>query len=216
MHWLRILLNFSNLWQVLHLCIPARFFGTRATRCSDFCFLGKISQPLQWFYQVHGKYGFSIRVSILRIGILVRGVCRSHTSLDTMFEMLWAWSRMLTTWSTTIATRMEAHLSTGPTESISFMCHFSLPQEAIINYCCNLHVSRWIVVCYEVEGTKGQRFFWMLLWQKNCGCFQLRLVHSNVEGCLAYFRYPIMRDALNKTGRPIFFSMCEWWELLLP
>lgn len=23
-------------------------------------------------------------------------------------------------------------------------------------------------------------------------------------------RYPIMRDALNKTGRPIFFSMCEW------
>eukprot|EP00117_Sycon_ciliatum_P026916 scpid81457/ scgid21980/ Alpha-galactosidase; Alpha-D-galactoside galactohydrolase; Melibiase len=23
-------------------------------------------------------------------------------------------------------------------------------------------------------------------------------------------RYPVMRDALNKTGRPIFFSMCEW------
>ena len=23
-------------------------------------------------------------------------------------------------------------------------------------------------------------------------------------------RYPPMRDALNKTGRPIFFSMCEW------
>jgi len=23
-------------------------------------------------------------------------------------------------------------------------------------------------------------------------------------------RYPIMRDALNQTGRPIFFSMCEW------
>jgi len=30
-------------------------------------------------------------------------------------------------------------------------------------------------------------------------------------------RYPVMRDALNKTGRPIIFSMCEWgvespWE----
>ena len=23
-------------------------------------------------------------------------------------------------------------------------------------------------------------------------------------------RYPVMRDALNKTGHPIFFSMCEW------
>lgn len=23
-------------------------------------------------------------------------------------------------------------------------------------------------------------------------------------------RYPIMRDALNATGRPIFYSMCEW------
>eukprot|EP01027_Heterolobosea_sp_BB2_P009793 GEZU01014408.1.p1 GENE.GEZU01014408.1~~GEZU01014408.1.p1 ORF type:complete len:320 (-),score=103.28 GEZU01014408.1:108-1067(-) len=25
-------------------------------------------------------------------------------------------------------------------------------------------------------------------------------------------RYPIMRDALNATGRPIFFSMCEWGD----
>lgn len=25
-------------------------------------------------------------------------------------------------------------------------------------------------------------------------------------------RYPVMRDALNATGRPIFFSMCEWGE----
>lgn len=23
-------------------------------------------------------------------------------------------------------------------------------------------------------------------------------------------RYPVMRDALNATGRQIFFSMCEW------
>ena len=25
-------------------------------------------------------------------------------------------------------------------------------------------------------------------------------------------RYPVMRDALNKTGRPIFYSMCEWGQ----
>ena len=25
-------------------------------------------------------------------------------------------------------------------------------------------------------------------------------------------RYPIMRDALNSTGRPIFYSMCEWGD----
>ena len=26
-------------------------------------------------------------------------------------------------------------------------------------------------------------------------------------------RYQRMRDALNKTGRPIYFSMCEWGYL---
>lgn len=26
----------------------------------------------------------------------------------------------------------------------------------------------------------------------------------------AKFRYPLMRDALNQSGRHIFFSMCEW------
>ena len=25
-------------------------------------------------------------------------------------------------------------------------------------------------------------------------------------------RYPVMRDALNDTGRPIYFSMCQWGE----
>jgi len=30
------------------------------------------------------------------------------------------------------------------------------------------------------------------------------------DGTPPEIRYPPMRDALNKTGRPIFFSMCEW------
>ena len=25
-------------------------------------------------------------------------------------------------------------------------------------------------------------------------------------------RYPLMRDALNMTGRPIFYSLCEWGQ----
>ena len=24
--------------------------------------------------------------------------------------------------------------------------------------------------------------------------------------------YPVMRDALNRTGRPMFFKMCEWGD----
>ncbi|CAM6107865.1 unnamed protein product [Calypogeia fissa] len=32
------------------------------------------------------------------------------------------------------------------------------------------------------------------------------------DGSPPEIRYPIMRDALNKTGRQIFFSMCEWGE----
>ena len=25
-------------------------------------------------------------------------------------------------------------------------------------------------------------------------------------------RYPVMRDALNQTGRPIYYSLCQWGE----
>lgn len=30
------------------------------------------------------------------------------------------------------------------------------------------------------------------------------------KGISAKARYPVMRDALNKTGRAIFYSICEW------
>ena len=30
------------------------------------------------------------------------------------------------------------------------------------------------------------------------------------EGVHAQVRYPAMRDALNKTGRHIFYSICNW------
>jgi hypothetical protein len=32
----------------------------------------------------------------------------------------------------------------------------------------------------------------------------------NTKGLSPKVQYPLMRDALNKTGRPIFFEMCEW------
>ena len=35
-------------------------------------------------------------------------------------------------------------------------------------------------------------------------------VCSNNDGIDPKLRYPRMRDALNMSGRPILFSMCEW------
>jgi alpha-galactosidase len=38
----------------------------------------------------------------------------------------------------------------------------------------------------------------------------LKYDNCNSEIIPPELRYPVMRDALNKTGRPIFYSMCEW------
>ncbi|KAG0631843.1 hypothetical protein M758_1G283400 [Ceratodon purpureus] len=38
----------------------------------------------------------------------------------------------------------------------------------------------------------------------------LKYDNCNNDGSKPEERYPVMRDALNKTGRPIFYSMCEW------
>jgi len=44
------------------------------------------------------------------------------------------------------------------------------------------------------------------------GIDYLKLDNCNNEGIPPQQRYPIMRDALNKTGRPIFYSLCEWGD----
>ncbi|CAF1278050.1 unnamed protein product [Didymodactylos carnosus] len=46
------------------------------------------------------------------------------------------------------------------------------------------------------------------------GVDYLKYDNCNAEHIVPMLRYPIMRDALNKTGRPIFYSMCEWGEFL--
>ncbi len=38
----------------------------------------------------------------------------------------------------------------------------------------------------------------------------LKYDNCNNEGILPEKRYPVMRDALNETGRHIFYSICEW------
>ena len=38
----------------------------------------------------------------------------------------------------------------------------------------------------------------------------LKYDNCNSDKTTPETRYPVMRDALNKTGHPIFFSMCEW------
>ena len=42
------------------------------------------------------------------------------------------------------------------------------------------------------------------------GVDYLKYDNCNSDGSKPEVRYPVMRDALNKTGRPIFYSMCEW------
>jgi alpha-galactosidase len=36
----------------------------------------------------------------------------------------------------------------------------------------------------------------------------LKYDNCNSNGTIPEIRYPVMRDALNATGRPIFYSMC--------
>ncbi|UJR30271.1 hypothetical protein I4U23_017809 [Adineta vaga] len=38
----------------------------------------------------------------------------------------------------------------------------------------------------------------------------LKYDNCNTDGTIPEVRYPVMRDALNASGRPIFYSMCEW------
>lgn len=42
------------------------------------------------------------------------------------------------------------------------------------------------------------------------GVDYLKYDNCNTDGTKPEVRYPVMRDALNATGRPIFYSMCEW------
>lgn len=42
----------------------------------------------------------------------------------------------------------------------------------------------------------------------------LKYDNCNSDGSIPEVRYPVMRDALNSSGRPIFFSMCGMFDLL--
>lgn len=44
------------------------------------------------------------------------------------------------------------------------------------------------------------------------GVDYLKYDNCNNQGISPKQRYPTMRDALNKTGRPIFYSLCEWGQ----
>jgi alpha-galactosidase len=44
------------------------------------------------------------------------------------------------------------------------------------------------------------------------GVDYLKYDNCNTDGSKPETRYPVMRDALNKTGRHIFYSMCEWGQ----
>jgi len=44
------------------------------------------------------------------------------------------------------------------------------------------------------------------------GVDYLKYDNCNNQGRPAIQRYTAMRDALNKTGRPMFYSICNWGE----
>jgi len=42
----------------------------------------------------------------------------------------------------------------------------------------------------------------------------LKYDNCNADGTKPEVRYPVMRDALNATGRPIFYSLCgTYWKM---
>ncbi len=43
----------------------------------------------------------------------------------------------------------------------------------------------------------------------------LKYDHCYTDGSIPEVRYPVIRDALNASGRPIFFSMCSKFIILL-
>jgi len=74
-----------------------------------------------------------------------------------------------------------------------------------------LYSSAGVTTC---QGRPGGLFYeeidakkyaeWEVDYLKYDNCANLKLPPK--------FRYPRMRDALNKTGRPIFYSLCEWGQ----
>jgi len=42
------------------------------------------------------------------------------------------------------------------------------------------------------------------------GVDYLKYDNCHTDGSKPSVRYPVMRDALNKTGHAVYFSMCEW------
>ena len=42
------------------------------------------------------------------------------------------------------------------------------------------------------------------------GVDYLKYDNCNADDSKPEVHYPVMRDVLNKTGQPIFYSMCEW------
>jgi len=46
----------------------------------------------------------------------------------------------------------------------------------------------------------------------NWGVDYLKYDNCNTDKTKPEVRYPVMRDALNKTGKHIFYSLCEWGQ----
>jgi len=75
-----------------------------------------------------------------------------------------------------------------------------------------IYTSAGTMTCQKLPGSLGMEKMdahtfadWGVDFLKYDNCYN--------EGIPSIDRYPKMRDALNATGRPIFFSLCQWGEL---
>ncbi|UJR24442.1 hypothetical protein I4U23_005818 [Adineta vaga] len=77
-----------------------------------------------------------------------------------------------------------------------FRCHIN---QKLIEKTADLMVS---------TGLAAVGFEFVEIYTKRCGI--LKHDNCNTDGTTPYVRYPLMRDALNATGRQIFYSICGW------
>mmetsp|Transcript_30617 Transcript_30617/g.99518 ORF Transcript_30617/g.99518 Transcript_30617/m.99518 type:complete len:481 (-) Transcript_30617:38-1480(-) len=72
-----------------------------------------------------------------------------------------------------------------------------------------LYSSAGFKTCAGRPASLGKETEDATLWA-SWGVDFLKYDNCNTDGTPPQRRYPVMRDALNATGRPILFSMCEW------
>eukprot|EP00826_Nyctotherus_ovalis_P062907 TRINITY_DN9182_c0_g3_i1.p1 TRINITY_DN9182_c0_g3~~TRINITY_DN9182_c0_g3_i1.p1 ORF type:complete len:389 (+),score=79.14 TRINITY_DN9182_c0_g3_i1:95-1261(+) len=74
-----------------------------------------------------------------------------------------------------------------------------------------IYSSAGALTCQKLAASLGKEYIDAITWA-NWGIDYLKYDNCNHNGISAYERYTRMRDALNKTGRYIYYSICNWGQ----